>query len=247
MHSVDPNTQLEPPLRDPSTKPIASHLNQPTLPTSSRSILAARQFYYDPTLYKRVMQLEEHIQQLSGRVKMIEAELHSEKRRSNQRDGRASKRRKLNVEARVLEKETERAAKAQEHKDAEIRRKHQALEREQQRRDCPADQPFTGALSSKKKPDLQEIAGALDLSEDGTKEVLISRINEFFEQKPDHCNMPRFSGLFNRTSKRRALPAETPIPSTSNLLQHHPHQPLAMNILNVCDAAAPGPSNYFLQ
>jgi hypothetical protein len=114
------------------------------------------------------------------------------------------------------------------------------------------DDILTGALSSKKKSDLQEIAGALELSEDGTKEALISHINEFFEQKPDHCNMPRFSGLFNRTSKRRALPAENPIPSTSNL-QHHPRQPLAMNILNVCDAAVPGPSttsfnsNFFLQ
>jgi hypothetical protein len=42
-----------------------------------------------------------------------------------------------------------------------------------------------GALSSKKKPDLQEIAGALNLTENSTKEVLISHINEFFEQKPD--------------------------------------------------------------
>ena len=86
---------------------MVSQAGEPTLPTSSRSILAIltpippQQFYYDPTLYNRV-QLEER---------------------------RASKRRKLNVEARVLtsdegirlaaEKETERAAKAQK-KDTEI-------------------------------------------------------------------------------------------------------------------------------
>jgi hypothetical protein len=103
----------------------------------------------------------------------------------------------------AAEKETEWAAKAQKQKDAEIRRKQQAAEREQQRHDRPADQPFTGALSSKKKPDLQEIAGALNLTETGTKEALISRINKFFEQNPDLHDAPRFLGLFNRASKRQ--------------------------------------------
>jgi hypothetical protein len=44
--------------------------------------------------------------------------------------------------------------------------------------------------------------GALDLSEDGTREALILRINEFFEQQPDLRDDPRFLGLFNRASKR---------------------------------------------
>ena len=101
----------------------------------------------------------------------------------------------------VAEKETGRAAKARKQKDTEIRRKQSAARREQQQRDRPADQPFTGALSSKRKPDLQEIAGALDLSEDGTREALISRINELFEQKQVIRNTPRFSGLvFNKTA-----------------------------------------------
>ena len=94
----------------------------------------------------------------------------------------------------VAEKETGRATKARKQKDTEIRRKQSAAKREQQQRDRPADQPFTGALSSKRKPDLQEIAGALDLSEDGTREALISRINELFEQKQVLRNTPRFSG-----------------------------------------------------
>ena len=94
----------------------------------------------------------------------------------------------------VAEKETGRAAKARKQKDTEIRRKQQAARKEQQRDRSNADQPFTGALSSKRKPDLQEIAGALDLSEDGTREALISRINELFEQKQVLRNTPRFSG-----------------------------------------------------
>ena len=58
---------------------------------------------------------------------MVELELQNKKRKNNQRDGRPSKRRKLNVEARVLtsaegkqlvvEKDAERAAKEQKKKD----------------------------------------------------------------------------------------------------------------------------------
>jgi hypothetical protein len=195
------------------------------------------------------MQLEERVQQLSRHVKMMELELRNLKRRNNQLDERASKRRKLNVDARVLasdegmqlaaEKEQERAAKAEEQKDTGIRRKQQAAESEQQRRDRPADQPsssFTGALNSKKKPDLQEIAGALNLSEDGTREALILRINTFFEQKPDRRDDPQFLGLFNRASKRRAPASENPTPDISNL-QSLQRDPLTMDILNVCGAA----------
>ena len=49
---------------------------------------------------------------------------------------------------------------------------------------------------------------------------------------------PRFSGLFNRASKRRAPASENPTLDTSNFqhLQGDPRRPLGKNILNVCGA-----------
>ena len=102
-------------------------------------------------------------------------------------------------------------------------------------------------LSSKKKPDLQEIAGALNLSEDGTREVLIMCVNKFFKQNPDLCEVPQFSGLFNRASKRRALAAEDPTSNTPKMqhFQSDAYQPLSMNILNICGTTpGVGPSTF---
>jgi hypothetical protein len=95
---VNPNTQLQPLPPNPSPNIMAS---QPTLPTPSGprpSISAAlstpirsQQFYYDPVLYKCILQLEEQVQQLSGHVKMMAVELQNEKRWNNQQDRKASK------------------------------------------------------------------------------------------------------------------------------------------------------------
>ena len=73
----------------------------------------------------------------------------------------------------AAEKDEERKAKEQKKKDAAARRKQKENDREQQRRARAPDAPFTGSLSSKSKPDLQEIAGVLSLPEDGTKDVLV--------------------------------------------------------------------------
>lgn len=220
----------------------------PVNPSLSGPIPPAR-FYHDPVLFDRIQQLEKEVQRLSGHVKMVELELQNEKRKSNQRDDRASKRRKLNVEARVLtsaegrriaaEKDAERVAKAQKKKEAERIRKEKEVARDQQRRARPSDEPFVGSLASKNKADLQEIAGALSLPEDGTKDALIQRINSFFDSNPLQRISPRFSGLFNRRAQRRC-PRETenthPVASTSQ----NTHQPLIDNIVNL-----PNFSNYY--
>ncbi len=150
---------------------------------------------------------------------MVELELQNEKRKNNQQDGRVTKQPKLNVKARVLtsaegkqlaaEKDVEQAAKAQKKKEADLRRKAQETERQQQRTQHP-DQPFTGSLTSKNKSDLQEIAAAIELSEDGTKNVLIARINAFFDTNPSLRDAARFVGLFNHVSKRRPQVTENP-------------------------------------
>ena len=205
--------------------------------------LIPTQFYHDPVLFDRICQLEMQVERLSGHVKMVELELQNEKRKANQRDGRASKRRKLNVEARVLtsaegkrlaaEKEAERVTKMQKRKEAELLRKEKEAERDQQRRDRGPDAPFIGSLSSKNKPDLQEIAAALDLSEDGTKDALMQRITTHFDSNPLLRDGPRFSGLFHRAPRRRPQATEnTPSHNTSI------RNPLATDLVNLPDASA---------
>jgi hypothetical protein len=150
----------------------------------------------------------------------------------------------LNVKACVLtsaegkqlagEKDAERAAKAQKKKEADLRRKAQEMERQQRRIQHP-DQPFTGSLTSKNKSDLQEIAAAIELSEDGTKNVLIARINAFFNTNPSLRNTARFVGLFNRISKCRPQVTENPPTSapTSPNQSSTAWIPLATNIANL--------------
>ena len=201
------------------------------------------------------------MEELTGQVKMFELELQNEKRKNNQRDGRPSKRRKLNVEARVLtsaegkrlaaQKDAERAAKEQKKKDAASRRKQKENDREQQRRDrAPA--PFMGSLSSKSKPDLQKIAGALSLAEEGTKEVLIHRINTFFDTHPRIRDSERFVGLSNRADRRRIDTDSATqiqisdnlshIPSTSQVLSHFPLAGVPANITNLPIVTGPSTS-----
>ena len=219
-------SSMSTPTPTPSTLPATSSTVPATLPAPeslpsinslptqmpSLSPIPTTQFYHDPVLFDRIAHLEANLEQLTGQVKMVELELQNEKRKNNQRDGRASKRRKLNVEARVLtsaegkrlaaEKDAEWAAKEQKKRDAAMRRRQKENDREKQRRDRAPDAPFTGSLSSKSKPDLQEIAGALSLAEEGTKEVLIHRINTFFDSHPSIRDSERFTGLFNRVNKR---------------------------------------------
>lgn len=246
--SVSPIAEQSQPQSVPSTidPPSPVSTTQPT-PSDSLIPIPASRFYHDPILFKRIQRLEKEVQRLSGHVKMVEFELQNEKRKSNERDSRASKRRKLNVEARVLtsaegkrlaeEKDAERIAKDQKKKETERRRKEKEIARNQQRQARSADEPFVGSLGSKNKADLQEIAGVLSLSEDGTKDTLIQRINSFFDSNPLQRDSPRFSGLFHRARRRPGPQEENPhtVASTSqNSLPHmHMGPPLAANILNL--------------
>lgn len=87
--------------------------------------------------------------------------------------------------------DAERIAKVQKKKEAERRRKEKEIARNQQCQAHSADEPFVGSLGSKNKADLQEIAGVLSLSEDGTKDTLIQRINSFFDSNPLQRDSPR--------------------------------------------------------
>jgi hypothetical protein len=115
----------------------------------------------------------------------------------------------------AAEKDVEQAAKIQKKKEMEICRKEKEAEWDQQRQAQDPDAPFMGSLTSKNKPDLQEIAAALNLAEDGTKGALIRHINMFFAANPLLRDGPRFSRLFHRAPRQHPLATESVHPTAS--------------------------------
>ncbi len=57
-------------------------------------------------------------------------------------------------------------------------------EREEQQRQRDPKTPFTGALTSKAKADLQDIVQVLGLTTDGQKKDILTQINAHFDANP---------------------------------------------------------------
>ncbi|KJA15783.1 hypothetical protein HYPSUDRAFT_58622 [Hypholoma sublateritium FD-334 SS-4] len=125
----------------------------------------------------------------------------------NARKNAPKKQRRLNVKARCLTssegrqlcmtQETLRAAKEQKKQEAQQRRQARETEQQQRRQARDPTQPFVGAMSSKNKPDLIQLADALQLSAEGTKQEILDRITDHFDQHPEKKVHQSFEGLFN--------------------------------------------------
>jgi hypothetical protein len=77
---------------------------------------------------------------------------------------------------------------------------------------------FSGALQPKKKAELQEIAIALQISDQGTKEDLQNRIKGHLEKYQTKLEEePAFAGLFGRVKRKRGT-SEKPQPLVGYVL-----------------------------
>ncbi|KAJ6448315.1 hypothetical protein C8R47DRAFT_1269962 [Mycena vitilis] len=71
---------------------------------------------------------------------------------------------------------------------------------------------FRGSISTKNKPQLKDLAYALDISTDGTSKQLTTRINTFFEDNDAMRNDPWFMGIFTRSRAAAATDSSGPLP-----------------------------------
>jgi hypothetical protein len=70
---------------------------------------------------------------------------------------------------------------------------------------------YSGSLPPKKKSELQEIALALRISDQGTKDEIMQRITKHLDSKQDALeDNPTFAGLFGRR-KRSVQPQPIPM------------------------------------
>ena len=140
---------------------------------------------------------------------MVKSEVQDLKWHANVKDDSscAQKWQKLHVDARCLTSEEglQLAHEQQALKEAQVQKKHEAQEQqaaneaecEQLRLERDPNEPFTGALTAKAKPDLQDITLALGLLTTGGKKELLSCITHHFDTNPDLQNTPCYEGLFN--------------------------------------------------
>lgn len=99
-----------------------------------------------------------------------------------------------------MAKEAEQA-KATAEKEQETRR---AEEDRQRRREAAAPTTiWEGAWWNRSKPDVQDLAFALGLLMDGTKEELVKRIRAHLDQNPTLKSDARFKGLYSTVTRGR--------------------------------------------
>ena len=214
-------------------------------------------------LSQQITELHSENSMLKAHCAIAGTQIQELKQQLNTKENRPQKRRKLNVDARWLnsdeglrlaeEQEALRVAGDQKKREAREQRTAKEVEREEQRLQRDPTAPFAGALTSKTKADLQDIAQVLGLATDGQKKDILARINTRFDANPVLRDDLRFEGMFNQTRKRPAMQTEDPTstqagPSLSIPLSQPPLPALlSSNIVNshsfLYTSLHPGPSS----
>lgn len=208
---------------------------------------------------ERIEKLESDAIILQARLALVQDDIQGLKRKLNANDNRSSKRSKLNVNPRastsagglpaVSEKGAAREAEQQKKQMTRTQRKTEEVERLDAQATRNPNQTFSGALGSKLRPELVDVARALKIrevthsKEKLTKKNIQDLINAHFNLHPEKRQDPRFEGLFNsrRRSRVNENAASLAAPSTSAHPRFLPPpsavDPLLSNISNVVPQA----------
>ena len=87
----------------------------------------------------------------------------------------------------------------EEERRREVREQHTAKQAEwdEQHQQRDPNAPFTGALVTKTKANLQDIAQVFGLAIDSLKKDILAQINAYFDTHPHLCEDPCFESIFN--------------------------------------------------
>ncbi len=205
-------------------------------------------------LEERVAEQAHQINYLASHLTITTTHITNLRRSENARAAKKSGKAKLNADARTLtsaeglrlaeERDALASAKEQERETRNQEREEQerlAQERRVAERDTMV---FTGAITSKNKSQLKDLAWALGLTMDGTNAELQTRINAHFDSNPEKREHPQFIGIFQRgraaassSAIHPPIPSSMPTPSSSGTLA---------NVTNIASnsfaMAGPGPS-----
>ena len=162
---------------------------------------------------------------------MVMVQLQESAWKLNDKENRASKRPKLNVDAHCLtsgegmelakKQQDEQQAEAWSKTEVQAEREAKEAEWQQTGHQLGTMTVFTGLLNSKAKEDLKDIAFVLGLALKGNKDNLAASIKSHFNSHPGLSDNPWYQGLFGRT---RASASTAPsAPSTS---MSHPLTPV---------------------
>lgn len=153
------------------------------------------------------------------------------------------------AEARVLTSEEGRLELQQLREEVRLKEERQAEEaarkatedEARRKRRADASRIFTGPLNkARRKGDLEDIAAALALPDEGKKDDLLERISRHFEEHPDLKTNQRFEGLFNPRPRKRARLADVPVAGPSTMPPPPPIFPYSSSFPSVF---GPGPAS----
>lgn len=172
------------------------------------------------SLQDRVEQLESESVSMRTHLALAHDDIRHLKQKLNAKENKSRKRPKLNVEARTLtsregriaaaEKEAAREAEQQKKQAVQDQRRDEELRRQQIRLTRDPNHAFTGALGTKSKPDLVDIAFALGIraithpgNDKITKAQVLDLIQQHFDSNPTLRSDARYEGLFTRRRQTR--------------------------------------------
>jgi hypothetical protein len=182
--------------------------------------------------------LQDRLDEITTHAILAARHIHALQAKLNSKVDKRGHHRVVHIGSRIISTQEGRAEAAKQKAAREV--KAQKAEESQRRKDkAKADMRtrraqegrlgmmFTGTLSTQRRTALQDIAWTLGLSEDGTRDDLITRIKAFFDKEENRhlFEDQRYSGLFTKRLSKRPLATM----SADNVPEITSHQHLRLN------------------